>query len=292
MKAVLFSGLFSAALVASAFSATAHADQAADLAAQAKASFEKRDYSNPGIASAQAAADLYAQAAVAAADNVAKAKYLTLQAASLYFVGDANADSKTKIEVHLRGMTVADQAVKLLGIADVASVTDQQIAQLKAAGQNLEALADALYERGINLGEWGQANGVVQSLSKWPELRHNMEIMEGLGQVANHEYGSYRVLGRGFFKIPGLLGGSMDKATKYLSTAFKATKKNPAFKDLSTNANNNVYYAEVLHENGDDDKAKALLQAFIAADAAALSPESAVETKHMQDAAKELLKGW
>lgn len=285
MKALLFS----AALAASMVSAVAFAD---DTATQAQQQFQQRDYSGAGIGHAQQAADLYAQAAATATDNGVKAKMLVGESEALFFVGNASADQATKLDRHQKGINVADQATKLLGLADVASATDPQLQALKAklSAADVATLAEALYFRGINLGNWGQLNGVVQSLSKWPELRRGMESIETLGLVQIHNYGAYRILGRGYFKIPSLLGGDMTKAEKYLSTAVSKTLVPGT--NFSRDGFNNIYYAELLHENGDDDTATAILNAFIKADPATVDATAIPEIRQNQIDAANDLKSW
>jgi hypothetical protein len=288
MKAILFSTILAIALI----SISAVAETASELEAQAQKAYSARDYTQPGVNSALAAADLYSKAIVATTDNNLKAKYLVGESSALFFAGGASETNATKLDLHAKGIATADQAAKLLGINDVAAVTDAQLKQLKSSltKESLSFLGEALYQRGINLGEWGQANGVMQSLSKWPELRHNMESIETLGLVGLHDYGAYRVLGRGYFKIPGVLGGDMAKAEKYLSTAVAKTLA--AGMKISKNGNNNIYYADVLHSNGSDDKAIKLLQDFISADPSALDSDTVPETKHNQKEAQDILKSW
>ena len=268
------------------------ADAASDLAGQAAASYAKRDYSNSGANSAKEAADLYGKAAAASTTASDKAKNLVGQSESFYFVGDATADNGVKIDMFNKGMAAGDAAAKALGISDIASVSNDQVlaAKGKLSDADQNTLAEALYQRGANLGQWGQANGVVQSLGKWGELRRNMEIIQVMGKTSTHDYGAFRILGRGYFKIPGLLGGDMTKATDYMSKAVKNTLV-PG-KKYSRNGYNNTYYAEILNENGDTDAAKSLLQAFIAADPSQIDANSIPELKKAQQDAKDLLKSF
>lgn len=284
--------LFTAALAASMMATGAKAATTAEILTQAKQAFSERDYNPAGIQRAQVAADLYGQLVTQASNNTEKAEYLAAQSEALYFVGNATEDNKVKIDKHLLGMQVADQAVQIFGITDVTKVSEEQIEELQSSlsEEELALLAEALYQRGANLGQWGSANGVMQSLSKWPELRSNMEVIIDLGHEAMHEYAPNRVLGRGYFKIPGLLGGSTKKADKYLSEATNNTLA--AGQIYSVNGHNNVYYAEVLKENGEVQKAKDLLNAFLKADASTLNPKSVPETKQAQKDAAALLAAW
>lgn len=289
MKAILFSALI-AMLTATLASTSAFAKTAAELATDAKAAYDRRDFNQAGIAAAQQAADLYAQAASASATPEEKAGYLTKQSEAIYFVGDASSDNAQKIVKFDAGLKVGDQAVKLLGLTDVNKAADADLSKLKGTPA-AAPLAEALYYRGINLGQWGQANGVFQSISKWPELERNMQLIELLGLQSIHDYGPYRTLGRGNFKLASVqLGGSMDDAERYLNVAFKKTLVAAA--GVSRNGHNNIYYADLLHSKGDDVKSKKILQDFIKADPNQLDPNGVIELKNAQRSAQDLLKSW
>ena len=283
MKKMVFLGAFA---LATALALPALADSTA-----ADKAYSQRDYTAPGIKSAQQAADLYAREAAQATDPQIKAKYLVGQAEALYFVGAASQANTEKINKHLLGMNVADQAVAIFGIKDVTKVSPDDVKKLKSLpADQLAVLAASLYQRGINLGQWGAANGVMKSLSKWPELKANMQVIIDLGQGKINEYGPYRVLGRGYFKIPSMLGGSVDKAIQYLSSAVKGSKA--AGQIYSVNGFNNTYLAEALNSNGKTADAKQLLNEFLKADPKALNPILVPENQQAQSDAKELLKSW
>jgi hypothetical protein len=283
MKKMVFLGAFA---LATALALPALADSTA-----AEKAYSQRDYTAPGITRAQQAADLYAQEAAQATDPQVKAKYLVGQAEALYFVGAASQVNTEKINKHLLGMNVADQAVAIFGIKDVTKVSPDDIKKLKALpADQLAILASGLYQRGINLGQWGAANGVMKSLSKWPELKANMQVIIDLGLGKINDYGPYRVLGRGYFKIPSMLGGSVDKAIQYLSSAVKGSKA--AGQIYSVNGFNNTYLAEALNSNGKTSDAKQLLNEFLKADPKTLNPILIPENQQAQSDAKELLKSW
>ncbi len=266
----------------------AHALTSEELMTQAKTAYAARDYTAAGAAKSQEAADLYAQAAKAATEN--KTRYLALvgQSEALYFVGAANSAAEVKIEKHLAGLEIADSVVKAYGINDVSAVSTADIARLKALpADELALVGEALYYRGTNLGQWGNANGVMESLGRWPELRSTMEVIVNLDVFGAHEYGAYRVLGRGYFKVPGLFGGSNKQAEKYLSAALKYTLAPGQV--FSTNGYNNLYVAELYVDIGKEKEAKEILEAFVAADAKALNPPAFVEFVEAQKEAKILL---
>jgi hypothetical protein len=288
MKALLVAAL---AFATAGAAVTAKAATTQELEAAAQKAYDGRDYSQPGRASALQAAQLYGQLSKQATDASTKAKYMIQQAASCFFLGDSASDNGEKITQFSNGIAVSDAAVKLLGIKDVNNVSDADIAAItKRPKDQIILLAEGLYVRGINLGQWGQANGVMQSLDKWPELRTTMELIVKIGAKSLHEYGAYRTLGRGYFKIPALLGGDVAKAQKYLSTAVNGSIAPGQV--YSTNGYNNLFYADLLKDQGQDAQAKKLLQDFLKADPNTLLPGYAAETREAQRQATEMLKNW
>ena len=280
----------------SAFSSLALADgTAAEFIAQAKAAYAQRAYSEEGIAKAKEAASLYEKAAALQTGREA-AESLNGEAEALHFAGAATSEAKKseKIATHLSGIQVGDRALQTLGvnaIGDLFSPEGIEKTKARLNTEELKTLANAIYFRGANLGQWGTANGVVDSLGKWPELRDSMQAIIDLDMKEVNDFGAYRVLGRGYFKIPALLGGSMRKARRYLTEAVNNTKST-VYPELSRQATNNLYLAEVLHEDKAGEAAKALLQKTIAADAAQLNPDQVPETQDVQKQAAEFLKNW
>jgi hypothetical protein len=289
---ITYSGFASSlVLMASLAAGAQQAAAPADLEAQAQTEFAQRAYSNAGVQSALAAAGHYTQAAQVASDKVEKSNDLALAAAAYYFAGGAVSDNTAKKDHYLKGIAAASQALALYGVNDVRNVSDQQKSALKALpAQQLAIVQEALYQRGTNLGQWGQANGVASSLGKWPELKDNMQLVIDLGGAANHQYGAYRTLGFGYYKIPGLLGGSAKKADQYLSIAVSKTLA-PG-QTYSVDGYNNTFYAQILNGAGQTQKAKDLLVAFIKADPATLLPGYAQENRQAQLEAADLLKSW
>lgn len=258
---------------------------------EAEVAYNLRDFSEVGLKSAQTAASIYGELAQSADNQESKNNFLIGQSMSYYFVGTAVSKKDDKIKYHLKGYEAADMVVKSYGISDVEKVSDEKLDELaELPEQKLNQLGEALYYRGINLGQWGNANGVLDSLSRWPELRDNMFLLVNLGLEGIHEFGAYRVLGRGYFKIPGILGGSMKKATKYLTDAVKGSVAEGQF--FSTNGTNNIYYAELLKETGETKTAIAYLAKFISADVNQLHPDLVPENKNAQKEAQELIKSW
>lgn len=106
---------------------------------------------------------------------------------------------------------------------------------------------------GTNLGSWGEANGVMKSLS----IRHDLEeVMLKTAKIdpAYEAAGAFRVLGRLKFRLPGLFGGDNDESIEYLR---KAIKLGP------TSTMNYVFLAETLMDEDDYTGAKKALEKAI-----------------------------
>ena len=280
--------LLSACLI----STSVHAATAEELIVQAQAAYAARDYDAAGAQKAQDAADLYSEAAKTATITNVKSAALVGLSEALNFVATASDVRDVKLEKYLAGIEAADAVVKAAGISDVTAIPPADIARLKALpAAELSLVVEALYMRGVNLGQWATVNGIAASLGRWPELRSLMETVVTLGGASVHEYGPYRVLGRGNAKIPETLGGSAVKADKYLSTAWKNTLST-VVTTISTNGYNNIYLAELFKAGGKLKEATDLMNALISADVAAVKPPLVPEFVRAQKEAAEILKTW
>jgi tetratricopeptide (TPR) repeat protein len=130
---------------------------------------------------------------------------------------------------------------------------------------------------GVNLGSWGEANGVMKSLS----IRHDLEDTMLKTAKIDEEYegaGSYRVLGRLKFRLPGIFGGDNDLSIEYLRKAVKIAP---------THTMNYVFLAETLMDEDEYVEAKKLLEKVIAMEP---DPRWIPEAKRDKEDAKRLLK--
>ena len=205
--------------------------------------FSDRSLDAAGVAKAKDAAEMYGVLASEATDNVIKGKLLTAQSKAVYFVGTHTSGDDAKAAIHNNGKNIAKTAMSLL------------------AGNN-ELVAAATYQFGANLGKWGEAKGVTTSLGQWPTLKENMRnIIKKLKQPQTEFYGANRILGRAYFKIPKLLGGSKKKSKKYLEQAVNKTLLEGT--NISVYPTNNTYLAETWMKVKYKTKAKQLLTEFI-----------------------------
>lgn len=110
------------------------------------------------------------------------------------------------------------------------------------------------YWLGVSYGLYGSAKGITKSLSLIDPIKDEMAKVIAL----NPKYdsgGAYRVLGRLYFKVPGIFGGSNSKAIDNLKKAISIGPHRWL---------NQLYLAEVYIDEGEDAKAKELLKAVIA----------------------------
>ena len=278
------------ALAALTASTVAFADVGVEeLAKMAKEAYAQREYNAEGMKKTQEAIDLYAQAISKSTDPKMTAALYTRQSEAIYFMGSSVNSKQEKINAHLKGIEAGKAAMAIYGVTDVLEA-DADALKEQLSAEELQTLADAVYQMGANLGQWGQANGITQSIGKWPELRDSMQLILNLDLPATHQWGANRIMGRGYDKIPGFLGGSSKKAQKLLSEAMNNTLANG--QKYSVHGSNNLFYAEFLAGQGQKAEAKALLMAFIQADANTLLPDYAPENRLAQRDAQELVKGW
>lgn len=276
LKGVLGSLVLTSLLISSA-AFTASIEEAQDL-------FSSRDYNPQGIANAKSSADMYAQLASTTTDPGQKAELLTLQSASLYFVGDASTNNSEKIKYHLQGKDVALSA---------AAILEKRHGEAKEEAFK-ETLARSYFWFGANMARWGEANGILSSLGQWPTVQRYMEYIIEMGQAHVEYYGANRVLGRAYYKLPFPLGSNR-KSLAYLEEAFNQTLDDGG--DVSLHALNVIYYADTLIAIGGSanrEKARQILTKFIekTKDQEAIdqyNPDRIPETRREVGLAKDVL---
>jgi tetratricopeptide (TPR) repeat protein len=85
---------------------------------------------------------------------------------------------------------------------------------------------DGHYWLGVNNGKYGEVRGVMKSLSLVKPIKKSMfkiiEVDRGY-----EDGGADRVLGRVFFKVPGIAGGSKDKSLEHLEKSKELGPEDP-----------------------------------------------------------------
>lgn len=222
--------------------------QAGDLLGQAAEAYAQR----ADLAKAKQAAELYRQALQAEPGNEEAAWRL---AQTLYWVGTHLPEDQQ--------LATLEQAVE---------------AAKKAVAVNPKSLAGHFW-LGVTYGVYGKAKGIMKSLSLVEPIKEEMALVIK-ADPAYEEGGPYRVLGRLYFKLPGLVGGSNDKAVENLKLAIQHGPQRWL---------NHLYLAEVYKAMGKKDQARALLNTIIAGPAeSGLEPEFADWKAEAEKMLKEL----
>ena len=124
---------------------------------------------------------------------------------------------------------------------------------IAAAQQALKLNPDSVeahFWLGGNLGSYGEAKGVLKSLTLVKPIRHEMQEVLRL----NDHYlggGGYRVLGVVDYKVPGFAGGNPKRAEQELQKALAIDPQDPF---------THYYLAEFYDLTGDKPRARAELQ--------------------------------
>jgi hypothetical protein len=212
---------------------------------EAKTLYTARETSGAGLEKSLSAAKAYEDAAAAETSPEQKAVLLIEASRAYYFYANYLTNNNKKEEIHGLGKDVASTALELA----------KEI-------NNVDLQAKATYQFGANLGKWAEARGIGASLGEWPKLRDSMEtIIKDLKKPEVEYAGALRVLGRAYFKLPSLLGGSNKKSLQYLNKANQLTTITElGFSKYPTNI---TYLAETMIEEKFITAAKELLTKFI-----------------------------
>jgi hypothetical protein len=214
---------------------------------EAQALFNQRGNSKAEVQNAQKAADMVAGLDTSSRSDSEKALLNMKFAEFTYFVGTRTSGKNKKKAIHEKGYTAAKKAINLLSADKGKS---------PKLAENTSLLAEAHYFYAINLGKWGEANGVLSSLSKWPELERHLDMIDGLDKTVQ-DYGSNRTRSRALHKLPF---GSKDDAEALLQEAFENTF-NEDF-GLSRNSTTVFYYLDILVKNNKAEKFCEVADAF------------------------------
>jgi tetratricopeptide (TPR) repeat protein len=174
-------------------------------------------------AQAKAAVALFAEAAKA---DPASYEARWRGAAAAYYYGTyprEDAPDKEKMATFQGGIDLAKEAVAL---------------QPKGV--------EAHFWLGVLYGVYGEARGIMKSLSLVPEIKQEMQLTIE-ADPAFEGWGADRVLGRMFFKLPFFKGGDDKKSIEHLERSLAGAP---------TNALTRVYLAASYKSEGMKDKAR------------------------------------
>lgn len=196
---------------------------------RAKELFQKRGESRDF---ALEAARLFRSTYSELSDEFEKAQAKINESEAYYFVGTHSSSKKTRKSMHQAGFNAAQIAINHLQ----ASYGEPKNESYRTP------LARAYYFYGANLGKWGEARGVIRSLAKWPELKRKTLLVTRLDETVE-QYGAYRILGRGFLKVPR---ESSSQAFEYIAKAYNETLTTIGEDtQISRNTTTMLYYMEI-----------------------------------------------
>jgi hypothetical protein len=203
------------------------------------------------MAAAEKALKLYREALLTADD-----KYEAYWKISriLYYIGEHTEEKKEKRNIFSQAVYHAAKAVDL------------------KPGQ-----PDGYYWRGVNNGKYGEAKGILKSLSLVKPVKNDMNTVIEM----NRDYedgGPDRVLGRVYFKLPGMAGGSTEKSYEHL---MKSKELGPD--DCLTR----IYLAETLLDMDEAEQARRELEFVLGHED---DPSWVAGVTECRAAAKELLQ--
>lgn len=174
-------------------------------------------------------------------------------AKTIYYIGQRSPE-KEKVSVFEKGVEIARKAVTL--------------EPNKPEGH---------FWLGVLYGVYGEARGVMKSLFLVDDIKEEMNITLKLDP--NIEGGGpYRLLGRMYYKLPGIAGGSKDKSLEYL---LKAKEICP------TNALTRIYLADTYLAMKKKEEAKKELKEVMEMEP---DPRWIPETKELKKVAKDMLE--
>jgi tetratricopeptide (TPR) repeat protein len=148
------------------------------------------------------------------------------------------------------------------------------------AGRKASAAApdrpDGHFWTAANMGALAESYGVRQGLKYRKPIKEELETVLRINP--RFQDGSAdRALGRWYFKVPGLFGGSHKEAEAHLRASLKYNEQSTA---------SHFFLAELLQDDGRKEDARAELQRVLDAP---VNPEWAPEDREFKERAKKLL---
>ena len=136
---------------------------------------------------------------------------------------------------------------------------------------------DGYYWLGVNYGVYGEARGVMKSLFLVDDIKEAMNKVIELDR-SYEDGGPDRVLGRVYFKVPGIAGGSKKKSLEHLVKSKEIGPQDPLTR---------VYLADTYLALKEVEKARAELDYVLSLED---DPRWVAGMKDTKEEARELLK--
>lgn len=179
---------------------------------------------------------------------------LVKNAQALYYVGDISAGGETRQRLFKQGMEIAKKMIALR-----------------------PERVEGHYWLGVHTGSYGEARGVLKSLFLKNGIIRAMERSIAI-DGAYEQGGAYCVLGRLYYKVPGLFGGSNRKSRLNLEKCRQAAPKSSVCL---------LFLAETYWALDEEDLAVKTLEELLAMEP---DPNWVPETEKDKAAARILLK--
>jgi tetratricopeptide (TPR) repeat protein len=180
MRAKIFFSLF----IFLVFSISLFSQEPEELISQADKLYAEMN----DLAAAQEARAKYQEAVINAGSYEAYWKLARI----LYYIGDNTENKRERMIIFSQGVYYAKKAVVLE-----------------------PEKPDGHYWLGVNYGVYGETRGVLKSLSLVKPIKEEMNKVIELDR-GYEDGGPDRVLGRVYFKVPGIAGGSTTKSLEHL----------------------------------------------------------------------------
>jgi tetratricopeptide (TPR) repeat protein len=147
-----------------------------------------------------------------------------------YYIGAHSESKKEKKKIFAQGIYYAERAV-----------------------ESGPEKPDGYYWLAVNQGKYGEVKGVLKSLSLVKPIKRSLNKIIELDR-SYEDGGADRVLGRVYFKVPGIAGGSKKKARIHLEKSLEYGPDDPLTK---------LYYAESLMKAKEIEKAREILESIL-----------------------------
>lgn len=121
----------------------------------------------------------------------------------IYYIGTHTADKKEQQEIFSSAIALAEKAITL----------DPE-------------KPDGHYWLAVNNGKYGESKGVMKSLGMVKPIKESLNKVIKLDR-SYEEGGADRVLGRVFFKVPGIAGGDKDESLRHLLKSIEYGPNDP-----------------------------------------------------------------
>jgi tetratricopeptide (TPR) repeat protein len=173
---------------------------------------------------------------------------------AMYYIGDNSSQNKEKLNIFKQAMEICKKAVAL----------------------RLDRV-EGHYWLGVHTGSYGEARGVLKSLFLKNDIIAEMNKSIAIDDTYENG-GAYCVLGRLYYKVPGLFGGSNKKSRLNLEKCRQIAPKNSI---------NLVFLAETYWDMDEDELAIRTLEDLLAMDP---DPQWIPETEKDKKEGARLLK--